>query len=76
MGRKNSSVHYYSDELLEKLEKIVEEKTTLIEAPTGYGKTTAIKDLMQNAQNRGATVEWITVAEEPVGAFCKGFLLH
>ena len=73
MGRKNSSVHYYSDELLEKLEKIVEEKTTLIEAPTGYGKTTAIKDLMQNAQNRGATVEWITVAEEPVGAFCNRF---
>ncbi len=69
MGRKNSSIHYYSDEFLEKLTKIVEERTTLIEAPTGYGKTTAIKDLMQDVQAQGATVEWITVAEEPIGDF-------
>ncbi|MDD3661158.1 MAG: hypothetical protein PHT89_10610, partial [Lachnospiraceae bacterium] len=73
MRKVNSPVHYYSDDLTKKLNHVAEVRTTLIEAPLGYGKTTAIKDLMQNKEAQGIRVEWIAVAEEPEGAFCNRF---
>ncbi len=73
MRKVNSPVHYYSDDLTKKLNYVAEVRTTLIEAPLGYGKTTAIKDLMQSKEAQGIRVEWIAVAEEPEGAFCNRF---
>jgi len=73
MRKVSSPVHYYSKELMEKLEQVTTVKTTLIEAPPGYGKTTAIKDLMLKMEVQGVHVEWIAVAEESEGAFCNRF---
>ena len=44
MGRENSGraeVHYFSDSLRKKLGRMLTAPATVVEAPSGYGKTTA-----------------------------------
>ncbi|MGI6004405.1 MAG: hypothetical protein ACOX88_03175 [Christensenellales bacterium] len=40
----DSNIHYYTNRLRHKLKGMLTAPTTLIEAPSGYGKTTAVED--------------------------------
>jgi len=58
-----SSIHYYSPRLLKKLKGILSAPVTVIEAPSGYGKTTAVKDYLMDNLPEGAKLYWWSAAE-------------
>lgn len=60
----NQTIHYYSKHLQKKLQKMLHTKTTLVEAPTGYGKTTAVEDTLDNLLPSNAIVYWFTATEQ------------
>lgn len=65
MKETDDTVHYYSDTLLHKLEQALTEDVTLIIAPAGYGKTTAVRDLMKRVEHPDMLrTEWITTAND------------
>ncbi|MDR2559296.1 MAG: LuxR C-terminal-related transcriptional regulator [Oscillospiraceae bacterium] len=57
-------VHYYSKHLQKKLDLLDVSQAAVIEAPSGYGKTTAIRDYLEGAADRGGDVHWFTAADE------------
>ncbi|GAB6179672.1 hypothetical protein JCM14036_09910 [Desulfotomaculum defluvii] len=59
-----SSIHYYSPRLLKKLKDILSVPVTVVEAPSGYGKTTAVKDFLMNNLPGGAHLYWWSAAED------------
>lgn len=62
--------HYYSDRLKRKLDQIRFSPVTVVEAPSGYGKTTAIRDLLEARLPPGTPIYWYTAADEtPVSGF-------
>ncbi|MEA4847420.1 MAG: LuxR C-terminal-related transcriptional regulator [Clostridiaceae bacterium] len=64
--RKNetSDVHYYSDRLKHKLDYLRTSLTAIVEAPSGYGKTTAIRDFLDAKVPESTPVYWFTAADE------------
>ena len=61
----DDTVHYYSDTLIHKLEQAFNSDITLVLAPAGYGKTTAIRDLMKRMEQiENLKAEWINVSSE------------
>jgi len=70
---KNANVeepHYYSDRLRLKLNKIRSSPVTVVEAPSGYGKTTAVRDYLESGLPQGTPVFWFTAADEaPASGF-------
>ncbi len=61
-------LHYYSDRLKRKLEVMRFVPATVVEAPSGYGKTTAIRDFLQNSLPQGTPVYWFTAMDEKPSA--------
>ena len=62
-------LHYFSQRLRNKLELTAQTGTVLIEAPSGYGKTTAVRDYLDVRAGKGARVFWFTaVADELPGS--------
>jgi LuxR family maltose regulon positive regulatory protein len=60
--------HYYSDRLKRKLKEMLYLPATVVEAPSGYGKTTAIRDFLKTRLPEGAPVYWFTATEETPAA--------
>ena len=52
VSRYNSKQVYIPDELMNKLDTVYKEALTIVEAPLGYGKTTAIRNLFENTDFR------------------------
>lgn len=69
-NRHNAPGLYFSDRLAAALERIPEYPLTVIEAPLGYGKTTAVKEYADRA---GFDVLWQTVYDNTAAHFWKGF---
>lgn len=67
--------HYYSPKLLKKLEGILIAPVTVVEAPSGYGKTTAVRDYLKGVLPKGMFVYWWNAMEGmPIAswtALCK-----
>ena len=62
--------HYYSDRLKRKLDKMRFIPVTVVEAPSGYGKTTAIRDYLETELPQGTPVYWFTATNEaPAASF-------
>lgn len=62
--------HYYSDRLKHKLDKLRFASAAVVEAPSGYGKTTAIRDYFEAGLSQGTPVYWFTATDEvPVEGF-------
>lgn len=74
-----SNVHYYSPCLLKKLEGILAAPVTVVEAPSGYGKSTAIRDYLKNTLSKGVPVHWWNATEDAPAAswaaLCKEIAL-
>ncbi len=67
MGRRKTGaadVHYYSDHLQHKLNHLRASSTTIVEAPSGYGKTTAVRDYLAASLPQSTPVHWFTAVEE------------
>jgi len=56
--------HYYSEKLKRKLGILRSTTGTVVEAPSGYGKTTAVRDYLENSLPQSTPVFWFTAAEE------------
>lgn len=56
--------YYFSDKLKHKLDQLRFVSTAVVEAPSGYGKTTAIRDYFVNGLPCGTPVYWFTGVEE------------
>jgi LuxR family maltose regulon positive regulatory protein len=62
--RNGSGAHYYSPRLRKKLEGILTAPVTVVEAPSGYGKSTAVRDYLMDSLPEGALVYWLNVVED------------
>jgi len=64
--KKNTAVNlrYYSDRLQKKLSMLAASPATIIEAPSGYGKTTAMRDYLEGLAKNGDDVYWFTAVDE------------
>ncbi len=69
-GRKAAGAepHYYSDRLQRKLAQFRDFSAIMVEAPSGYGKTTAVRDYVESAVPQSASVGWFTAVDEAPGA--------
>ena len=63
-GSKGFHPHYYSDHLKRKLDESLWSSTIVVEAPTGYGKTTAVRDYLESTRSHEEDVYWFTAFEE------------
>ena len=61
---------YFSDKLKEKLDSILDYSLTIVEAPMGYGKTTAVREHLNNTN---ANVLWQRVYDSSPNNFWNGF---
>lgn len=62
--------HYYSSRLRHKLDTLRFSPVSIIEAPAGYGKTTAMRDFVKKGLPRGTPVYWFTATgEKPAAGF-------
>ncbi|MPM03541.1 HTH-type transcriptional regulator MalT [bioreactor metagenome] len=65
--------HYYSDRLIRKLEALRTTPATVVEAPSGYGKSTAVRDFLEERIPRTASVCWFTIVDETPSASYRRF---
>ena len=71
MWKKNKispELHYYSERLKQKLNKIRSVSVAIVEAPAGYGKTTAIRDFLEAELPQTTPIYWFTAADEAPAA--------
>ncbi len=62
--------HYYSERLMQKLRALRSVHAAVIEAPSGYGKTTAVRDFLDGGPSSRMVVCWLAAVEEaPASAF-------
>ncbi len=67
----NNSQYYFSHHLRDVLSDIPSYGLTVIEAPSGFGKTTALREYLMREQ-KTATVRWYTCLGEPAGRSWAG----
>lgn len=65
--------HYYSARLRNKLNGLRSVSTTIVEAPSGFGKTTAIRDYLEATLPSGIPVYWFTATDEAPSACFRRF---
>ena len=65
VGFKNNDGTYIPPQLIEKLGTMLTSPLTLIEAGSGFGKTTAVAEVLEDVQEQKANVYWHTFLGEP-----------
>lgn len=70
--RYNPNKFFFSERLIEKLNTIFKNKLTLIEAPTGFGKTTSVRNILNNADE---PIVWMNIDNENKNEFYEDFCL-
>lgn len=71
--RYNPNKLFFSDRLMNKLKSIYDSNLTLVEAPTGFGKTTSVRNILNHSDE---AVVWITVENEDKDAFYTELCNH
>ncbi|MHB1404444.1 MAG: helix-turn-helix transcriptional regulator [Desulfitobacteriaceae bacterium] len=66
----NTKSIYFPDRITEALDGILDHPLTIVEAPMGYGKTTAVKEYLSKA---GVNVLWQRVYDSSTSSFWNGF---
>lgn len=73
MGKQKNTAyytHYYSERIMKKLNRLSSASSAILEAPPGYGKTTAVRDYFEKALPRDTPVYWLDAADElPAACF-------
>lgn len=69
--RYNPNKFFFPERLNEKMETIFEHNFTIVEAPTGFGKTTSVRNVLNNSDE---AVIWITIENE--GSFFEELCNH
>ncbi|MDF2544399.1 MAG: ATP-dependent transcriptional regulator [Herbinix sp.] len=64
---------YFSEKLIDAMNHITKYPLTVIEAPMGYGKTTAVKEQLKESNTR---ILWQTVYDEYSSNFWNGFCMR
>lgn len=59
-----ADIHYYSERLKRKLSNLLTSHAVIIEAPSGYGKTTAVRDYLEDKLPQSSAMYWFTAADE------------
>jgi len=72
-GKGIAELHYFSDRLKQKLGEIIIAPATVVEAPSGYGKSTAIRDFLDSELPKKTPVYWFTAADEAPAASFRRF---
>ena len=67
----NTKNLYFSERLSDTMNGILDHPLTIIEAPMGYGKTTAVREYLNKA---GVNVLWQRVYDDLTSNFWNGFL--
>ncbi len=67
-NRVSPELHYYSKRLKQKLNTLHSAPIAVVEAPSGYGKTTAILDFLEAELPQTTPVYWFTAADETPSA--------
>ena len=62
--------YYYSDNIKCKLEILGVARSAIVEAPSGYGKTTAVREFLRGAEDKG-DVFWFTAEDEAPSALYR-----
>ncbi len=68
----NTKNLYFPTRIKRALERITEHPLTIIEAPLGYGKTTAVREYLRNA---GVDMLWQGIYDSSAAGFWNGFAL-
>lgn len=71
---KKQKKYYLSDKLQEQLEQISQYPLTVVEAPGGFGKTTAVREYLRSARPQAAC-KWYTCLGEPVAGAWNGICM-
>lgn len=58
--------YFFSDKLKRQLDQIPQHSLTIVEAPSGFGKTTAVREYLHENLPHGASEYWYTCLGEPV----------
>ncbi|HWT75339.1 MAG TPA: LuxR C-terminal-related transcriptional regulator [Mobilitalea sp.] len=66
----NTGIYYFTDKLRKKLEQLFEYPCTLIEAPMGYGKTTAIREFLNTTDSQ---ILWQKIYDNSITGFWNSF---
>lgn len=66
----NTKSLYISNRITESMDRILNYPLTIVEAPMGYGKTTAVNEYLNNA---GVNVLWQRVYDSSTSSFWNGF---
>ena len=64
--------YYFSDRLRKQLDQIPRYPLTVVEAPSGFGKTTAVREYLRENLPPGACEYWYTCLGEPPAAAWRG----
>ncbi len=67
---KSDSLLYLSNRLVDELNNIFKFPLTVVQAPMGYGKTTATREFLKKS---GFTLLWQNLYDDSIDAFWKGF---
>ncbi len=68
--RCNTKSLYFSERIIEAMHRIFDHPLTIVEAPMGYGKTTAVREYLNNT---GALVLWQRVNDSSINSYWHGF---
>ena len=69
----NPNKLFFPERMINKLESIYGSNLTIVEAPTGFGKTTSVRSLLNNSDE---IVVWITIENEDNDAFFTELCNH
>ena len=64
--------YFFSDELKKKLSQIPNYPLTFVEAPSGFGKTTAVREYLSEIYAENITQHWYTCLNEPATIIWRG----
>ncbi|WMJ78236.1 MULTISPECIES: helix-turn-helix transcriptional regulator [unclassified Sedimentibacter] len=70
--KKINNLYYVPERILNKIEQTLHSSLTLIEAPSGFGKTIAVKEYLSNKKDKNLKYLWYTCLGESAAAAWNG----
>ena len=68
--------HVRRDALLQRLDAAIEHRFALLQAPAGFGKTTALADLSRRKRDQGLAAAWVSLDEDDAPSVFGSYLAY